>query len=83
MTPPLIQETVYFADIPKLRLHSPGRTPTTLLLQEGTPTEFVSERLEHMNHTVTLSKYVHAIHDLRLALAHRIGDLPDADRMHA
>ena len=62
------------ADIPDINWHALRHAHATLLLQEGAPIAFVSERLGHANPAVTLSIYTHAVPGLQAAFGDRIDD---------
>jgi integrase len=57
------------AEVPRIRLHDPRHSHTTLLLAAGTPIKVVSERLGHTKTSITMDIYAHVLPDMQDAAA--------------
>ena len=66
------QSVVQNSGIPRVTWHSLRHTHATLLLSQGAPVAFVSERLGHANPSVTYSIYTHVVDGMQDAYVREI-----------
>ncbi len=60
--------------LPRIRFHDLQHTYATIALASGVPIHVVSERLGHMNSSVTLSVYSHVMPGMQADAAQSIAD---------